>query len=93
MEEDRKLEHRDVPYLIYESTQARNERTVKRMITALIIAIALMFISNAIWIYAWMQYDYFSTDGYSVELDANDGGNANYIGNDGDIINGESESN
>ena len=92
MEEDKKLEHRDVPYLFYEATQARTERTIKRLIISLIIAISLMFITNIVWIYSWMQYDYVSTDDCSVELDANDGGNANYIGNDGDIINGESES-
>lgn len=93
MEEERKLEHRDVPYLIYEATQARNERTVKRLILVVIISIALMFITNGICLYAWMQYDYTATDEYSVELDAGDGGNANYIGNDGDIVNGEDKGN
>lgn len=37
-----------------------------------------------------LQYDY--VDDYSVELDSGDGGNANYIGNDGDIYNGEGNS-
>lgn len=83
--EDKRLDHRDVPYLIYEATQARNERTIKKLIIVVVIAIALMFISNAIWLYAWMQYDYISED---VTVDSQDGGNANYIGNDGDIMNG-----
>lgn len=83
------MEHRDVPYLVYEATQARNERTIKRLITALIIAIALIFASNAIWLYAWLQYDYISED---ITVDSQDGGNANYIGHDGDINNGTSES-
>lgn len=83
------MEHRDVPYLIYEATQARNERSIKRLVTALIIAIVLMFVSNAIWIYAWLQYDYISED---ITVDSQDGGNANYIGHDGDINNGTSES-
>ena len=83
------MEHKDVPYLVYEATQARNERAVKRLVTALIIAIALMFASNAIWIYAWLQYDYISED---ITVDSQDGGNANYIGHDGDINNGTSES-
>lgn len=87
------MEHRDVPYLIYEATQARNERTLKRLIVALIIAIALIFISNVAWLYAWMQYDYVvTTEDYSVDLDTVGGGNANYIGNNGDIVNGEGES-
>jgi len=58
--EDKRLDHRDVPYLIYEATQARNERTIKKLIIVVVIAIALMFISNAIWLWAWMQYDYSS---------------------------------
>jgi hypothetical protein len=35
---------------------------------------------------AWNSYDYTSEE---VIIDSQDGGNANYIGNDGDIINGE----
>ena len=87
------MEHKDVSYLVYEATQARHERTVKRLITALIIAIALMFISNAIWIYAWMQYDYIETEEeLRVHISTEGGGDANYIGNDGDILNGENSS-
>lgn len=75
-----------VPFVVHESAMARNERTVKRLVIALIAAIALIFASNAIWLYAWMQYDY-SSEGSVVDVDANDGV-ANYIGNDGDIVNG-----
>ena len=76
----------NVPYIVHETAMARNERNVKRMIVAVITAIALLFASNALWLYAWMQYDYSSEE---VIIDSQDGGNANYIGNDGDIINGE----
>lgn len=62
MEENKNMAHRDVPYLVYEATQARNERTIKKLIIVVVIAIALMFISNAIWLYAWMQYDYISEE-------------------------------
>ncbi len=80
-----------VPYLVYESEQARNERHIKRLIVALIVAVALMFLSNAAWLFAWCQYDY-SSEETAVDVNAEDGGNANYIGNDGDIINGENNS-
>jgi flagellar biogenesis protein FliO len=78
-----------VPYIVHESAQARNERTVKRLVVALIVAIALIFASNAIWLYAWMQYDYSSdmTTSEEINVDGKDG-IANYIGNDGDIVNG-----
>ena len=69
------------------------ERMVKRLWIALIICIALILASNAAWLYCWMQYDYSGTsEEIIVEQDAQDGGNANYIGNDGDIVNGLPES-
>ena len=77
----------DVPYIVYEGEQARNERHIKRLWVALIVAIIALFASNALWLYAWCQYDF---ESYEVSTEC--GGNANYIGEDGVIINGESES-
>lgn len=74
----------NVPYIVYESAQTRLERVNKSLIIALIVSIALGFVSNMAWLYAWNQYDYTATD---VELEAKDG-MANYIRNDGDINNG-----
>jgi len=81
------MENKTVPYLAYEGAQARHERTVKRLIIALIIVTALMFASNIAWLYAWSQYDYESTESV-VDLDSRMG-DANYIGRDGDINNGK----
>ena len=81
-----------VPYFVYEGEQARNERHIKRLIIALIVSIALIFASNAAWLFAWCQYDY-SSEETTIELDGGDGGNANYIGNDGDIYNGTDKGN
>ena len=75
-----------VPYIVHESAQARNERTVKRLVIALIVLALLWFATIGIGVYAWMQYDYTSEESV-VDADANDGV-ANYIGNDGDIVNG-----
>ena len=80
-----------VPYIVHESSMARMERQIKRGWIALIVAVCLLFASNAAWLYAWCQYDY-SSEEIIVEQDAQDGGNANYIGNDGDIVNGLPES-
>lgn len=84
------MEHKDVPYIVYEATQARNERTVKRLIVVVVIAIALLFVSNAIWLWAWSSYDYASAEN-SVDLSTDGGGDANFIGNDGVINNGENK--
>lgn len=56
------MENKTIPYILYESTQARTERTTKRLIIALIIATALIFISNALWLWAWSSYDYVSEE-------------------------------
>ena len=85
-----------VPYIVYEGEQARNERHIKRLIIALVVTILLLFATNAIWLSAWMQYDYVgeevSTTTQTVDVDAKEGV-ANYIGRDGDIVNGENSSN
>lgn len=75
-----------VPFIVYEGTIARFERTVRRLIIVLAVTILLLFASNALWIYEWNQYDY-----SDVTVDSQDGGNANYMGAgaSGVINNGE----
>ena len=84
-------EEKNVPYIVYEGTVARHERTIKRLIITIIIAILAIFASNAFWLYEWSQYDYMA---YSEDIDVNseDGGNANYVGYKGNIYNGICES-
>ena len=83
------MEDKNVPYIVYEGTIARFERTVRRLIIVLIIAVILLFASNALWLYEWCQYDY-----SNVTVDSEDGGNANYLeaGMNGVINNAESGS-
>ena len=78
-----------VPYIVYEGTMARFERTIKRLIIVIGIAITLIFASNMAWLYAWNLYDYESS---SVVVDSESKGNANYIGASGIINNGEGDS-
>lgn len=81
-----------IPYIVYESTLEKEDRQQKRLVVIIAILVAMLFISNAIWIYAWNSYDY--VEEYSdVELNSEGEGNANYIGEDGDINNVVSESN
>lgn len=80
------MENKTVPYIVYESSQARAERRDRRFIIALIIVTVMLFVSNIIWVYEWTQYDYSSEQ--TVTVDGKDG-IANYIGNDGDITNGK----
>lgn len=84
-----------VPYIVYEQSEVKHERTVKRLIAALIVAIIAMVVTNGAWLYCWMQYDYsydYTGVEKSVELES-ESGNANYIGNNGVINNGENKGN
>lgn len=80
-------QNENVPYIVYEAEMTRSERQIKRLWIALIVAIALIFASNVVWLIYTNQYDFESYD-----LSTEGGGNANYIGQDGDIYNGTSES-
>lgn len=79
--------------LAFERMQAKDERNDRWRNIIIIILIILLALTNGAWLYAWNQYDYSDTDSFSVDVDACEGGNANYIGNNGDINNGENKSN
>lgn len=75
-----------VPYIVFEEAEAKSERTIKRLIIALVITIALLFATNLVWLIEFFSYDYVSEDTTTtVEADS---GTANYIGQDGDITYG-----
>lgn len=84
METKRNSEAVTIPYVVYENAMARNERHIIRLWIALIISILMIAASNVSWLIYMNQYDF-----CSYELSTDGGGNANYIGNDGDIHNGE----
>ena len=79
--------------IAFERMQSKDERNDRWRNIIIVLLIILLVATNGMWLWAWNQYDYIETEDYSIDLDADDGGNANYIGNDGDIYNGESDSN
>lgn len=74
--------------IAFERMQAKDERNDRWRNIIIIILIALLALTNGMWLYAWNQYEYIATD---ISVDSDDGGDANYIGNDGNIYNGEEE--
>ncbi len=80
--------------IAFERMQSKDERNDRWRNLTIIILIVLLVITNAMWLIAWNQYDYVQTDdSYSVDVDAGEGGNANFIGNNGDINNGKDNDN
>lgn len=76
-----------VPYFVYEGEQVRNERIIKALIVALAMAIVLLFLSNAMWLYAWNEYDY-TAEKYTIEQDNEGMNNVNINSTQGDVNNG-----
>lgn len=72
-----------VSYIVYESALARAERSVKRLWAAILVLIVFLVGTNG----AWLWYESRFEDVVITQENA-DGYN-NYIGNDGDINNGE----
>ena len=78
---------KDVPYYAYEVALARLDRVIKRMLRLVLLLIILLFVSNAAWIWYESQFEEIR-----IEQD-NESGYNNFIGNDGDIYNGETDNN
>ena len=74
-----------VPYIVHESAMARAERAAKRLWVVIILLIMMLVGTNAAWIWYESQFETITTE---VTQENADGYN-NYIGNDGDINNGE----
>lgn len=83
------MEQQNIPYFAHEGIMARMERTIKRLWVLCIILIILLAGSNAAWLWYESQ---FADETLTVTQDTSDGTN-NYIGNDGDIINGTTDDN
>ena len=76
-------DEKKISYIAYESTVAMMERTIRRLWILCIILVALLVATNGLWIWYNSQFEYFTI------TQENEDGYNNYIGNDGDIINGE----
>lgn len=79
-----KEQRQTVPYIAHEADMARQERTIKRLVIMLIVILAFWF--STIGVFVWyLNHDF---ENYDAEVSTDGGGDANYIGNDGDVYNG-----
>ena len=82
------IESDSVPYIVHESEIARAERTVKRLWITILILIFMLVGTNAAWL--WWNNQWETVESFEITQE-NDGGYNNYIGNDGDIVNGKAD--
>lgn len=78
----------NVPYLVHEGDMSRLERQLKRLWIVILVLIFLLVGTNCAWLWYESQFETVETV-EEIVVDADENGIANYIGNDGDIINGE----
>lgn len=76
-----------IHYAAHQGIVATMERVNKRLWITLVILIFLLVGSNIGWLVYESQFEEVTTT-EEVIVDAEDDGMANYIGNDGDIVNG-----
>ena len=90
IKENREQRPTTIDYIVYRDAIADNRWVIKRLVVALIVAIALLFVSNMAWLYAWNQFDYSSTE---TTVDSQGDGIANFTGGNGGVTTyGESNS-
>lgn len=86
MNEEKTIKADAIPYIAFESVQARNERHFKRLWIIILVLIGALIASNFAWIWYLFGVDF---ETYDVDMDAGQGDALyNYIGEDGDIYNG-----
>ena len=76
-----------IPYITHENSNARWERIVRRLMILWIITVIVAIIAIAAVDYGWRQF-ISESEIASYTVSTGGVGNANYIGNDGDIYNG-----
>ena len=74
-----------VPFIVHEGMMARAERTAKRLWITILLLIVLLVGTNGAWIWYQSQFE-----DIAISQENEDGYN-NFVGNDGDIFNGETD--
>jgi ABC-type Na+ efflux pump permease subunit len=72
----------------WQRNEQRHLRREKRLIAIIVLVIVLLVGSNIGWLVYESQFETVETIEEDIVVDAGENGNANYIGNDGDINNG-----
>lgn len=85
---ENRLATEPVPYIVHEAALARLERTIKRLWILALVAVALLVATNMAWIWYEGQMEVIESTEITQE---NENGYNNFIGNDGDIYNGEAD--
>lgn len=73
----------EVPFVVYEATMSRFERTIKRLWVLCIILVFLLVATNLAWLYYEEQFETVTT--VEQEVDSGDGNGDTIVNGVGDI--------
>ena len=82
---NRQVEYPPVPFVVHENMRAQMDLTIRRLIRVLVLLIILLVGSNMAWLLYEEQFDTVRAQ------QENERGVNNFIGNDGDITNGNAD--
>ena len=82
------MNEKDVPYLVYEGTMARMERTIHRLWTLAVLLVILLVGTNIAWVAYESQYD-----DVSITAEQTADGESNNFAIGGDYLGGEAKGN
>ena len=78
--DEKKIVNEPIPYIVFESTNCRFERVIKRLWITILILIILLLGTNLAWLYYESQFEEVTTT-TEVTQDAESGSNS-FIGGD-----------
>lgn len=81
------MDDKTIPYATLEFAVEKMSQVIKYLVIIIIILALALIGTNIAWVIYESQFETVACD-----IQTGDGGDANYIGNDGDIYNGESNS-
>ena len=83
----KQVEYPPVPFVVHENMRAQMDLNSHRLIRVIVLLIILLVATNCAWLWHESQYE-------TVRIEQeNDRGINNFIGNDGDIYNGQANDN
>ena len=77
----------NVPFAVYESAMAQ----IRRLVWVIVLLVVLLVGTNAGWLIYNSQFETVEETTETIITQDNADGYNNYIGNDGDIVNGEAD--
>lgn len=88
------MENKSVPYVAYESALMHSSKANKRLTIICVILVVALILSNLAWVIYEKQFETVeeTTEEYTYDVSQEgQDGNNNFIGRDGNIVNGETD--